>query len=275
LSPARSRASTIAATAVFTAFVAAATTAFVIYIPATRGYFNIGEVMVYIAALLMGPYIGAFAGGVGSAISDAILAPAFAPGTLIIKGTEGFLVGYLTKKGAYTLTQGTWKLVTVGMGGLLGLLIGFVGVTSLSGPQQLYIGISNGSNPWSIGPFVIPANATIGPQYSASFDVPSILWVLIGIAAFALVVAGGLRLEPTVGWTILSILIGGSAMVTGYFLYESIALGLGFVTASVEVPINAGQVLVGLLVSVPVVRSIRRATRGRSLSAAPLTQAEA
>ena len=249
--------------------------AFVIYIPATRGYFNIGEVMVYIAALLMGPYIGAFAGGVGSAISDAILAPAFAPGTLIIKGTEGFLVGYLTKKGASTLTQQTWKSITVGIGALLALLIGWVGVNSLSGPQQLYLGFSNGPNPLGIGPFVIPANATIGPQLTASLDVPSLLWVLLGIAAFALVVAGGLRLEPTVGWTILSILVGGTAMVTGYFLYESIALSLGFVTASVEVPINVGQVLVGLLVSVPVVRSIRRATRGRALSAAPLTQAEA
>jgi uncharacterized membrane protein len=269
--PARARASTLAATAVFTAFVAAATMAFVIYIPATRGYFNLGEVMVYIVALLMGPYIGAFAGGVGSAISDAILAPAFAPGTLIIKGTEGFLVGYLTKKGASNLTKETWKLVTVGIGALLGLLIGWVGVSSLSGPQQLYIGISNGPNPLGIGPIVIPANATIGPQYYASFDVPSVIWVLIGVAAFALLVFGGLRLEPTVGWTILSILIGGTAMVTGYFLYESIALNLGFVTASVEVPINLGQVLVGLIVSVPVVRSIRRATKGRALSAAPLT----
>jgi hypothetical protein len=46
----------------------------------------------------------------------------------------------------------------------------------------------------------------------------------------------------------------------GYFLFESLVLRLGFVTASVEVPINIGQVLVGLLVSLPVVRSIRRVT---------------
>src|SRR5713226_5050817 len=99
------RTKTVAATAVFTAFVAAATMAFVIYIPATKGYFNIGEVMVYIVAMLMGPYVGAFAGGVGSAISDAILAPVYAPGTLVIKGIEGFVVGYLTSRTPAALSR--------------------------------------------------------------------------------------------------------------------------------------------------------------------------
>ena len=259
----------VAATAVFTAFVAVTTMAFTIFIPATKGYFDFGEIMVYIVAMLMGPYVGAFAGGVGSAISDSILAPQYAPGTLVIKGTEGFLVGYLTSKGAATLTPRTWKVASVGIAGVLAALVGWIGTSSLSGPQQLYLGLSNGPSALGFGPFIIPANATIGPQYSASFVVPSALWILVSIAVFALVVAGGLRLEPLVGWTVLSVLIGGAAMVTGYFLYESIALQLGFVTASVEVPINAGQVLVGLMVSIPVVRSIRRATKGRALSAKP------
>ena len=60
--------------------------------------------------------------------------------------------------------------------------------------------------------------------------------------------------------------IGGAAMVVGYFLYESVALQLGYVTASVEVPINVGQVLVGLIVSIPVVRSIQKVTGGHRIS---------
>jgi uncharacterized membrane protein len=266
------RASVIAATAVFTAFVAVTTMAFTIYIPATKGYFNFGEIMVYIVAMLMGPYVGAFAGGVGSAISDSILAPAFAPGTLVIKGTEGFLVGFLTSRGAATLTRQTWKLISIGIGALLALLVSWIGISFLSGPQQLYFGLSNGPNPLGFGPFVIPANATVGPQYSASFVFPSFLWILIAVAVFALVVAGGLRLDPMVGWTILSFLIGGAAMVAGYFIYESFALQEGFVTASIEVPINIGQVLVGLMVSIAVLRSIRRATKGRALLAAPKSE---
>jgi len=76
--------------------------------------------------------------------------------------------------------------------------------------------------------------------------------------AFALVTLAVVRLDEKVGWTILSILVGGAAMVSGYFLYESIVLQLGFITASYEVPFNVGQVLVGLIVSIPVVRSYRR-----------------
>jgi uncharacterized membrane protein len=65
-------------------------------IPATSGYFNIGETTVYIAALIFGPLVGAFAGGVGSALSDAFLGfGLFVPGTFFIKGGEGLIVGFL------------------------------------------------------------------------------------------------------------------------------------------------------------------------------------
>src|SRR3989442_4275305 len=54
--------------------------------------------MIFTFAWTFGPRIGAFAGGVGSAISDASIPSPFAPFTLVIKGTEGFLAGYLAKK---------------------------------------------------------------------------------------------------------------------------------------------------------------------------------
>jgi uncharacterized membrane protein len=68
-------------------------------IPATSGYFNIGETTIYIAALVFGPLVGAIAGGIGSALSDIYLGYAvFAPGTLFIKGGEGLIVGFLNMK---------------------------------------------------------------------------------------------------------------------------------------------------------------------------------
>ena len=68
-------------------------------IPATSGYFNIGETTIYIAALVFGPLVGALAGGIGSALSDIFLGFAlFAPGTLFIKGGEGLIVGFLNMK---------------------------------------------------------------------------------------------------------------------------------------------------------------------------------
>ncbi len=63
-------------------------------IPATRGYLNFGEIMVFVSALLFGRFVGGIAGGVGSSLADIITGYAYyAPYTLIIKGVEGFLAG--------------------------------------------------------------------------------------------------------------------------------------------------------------------------------------
>jgi uncharacterized membrane protein len=62
-------------------------------VPATTGYLNFGDIMIFVSGLLFGGAIGCFAGGVGSAIADIIGFPAFAPYTLVIKGLEGFLAG--------------------------------------------------------------------------------------------------------------------------------------------------------------------------------------
>jgi uncharacterized membrane protein len=87
----------IAAGAIFAALVAAVTLTIAIPIPATSGYFNFGETLIYVAALLFGPIVGLIAGA-GASIADMLVAPQFAPGTLAIKAIEGFLVGYLTKQ---------------------------------------------------------------------------------------------------------------------------------------------------------------------------------
>jgi len=62
------------------------------------GYFNLGDVMIFISALTFGPLVGGLAGGIGSAIADIIGFPLFAVPTLIIKGLEGFIAGSLTNK---------------------------------------------------------------------------------------------------------------------------------------------------------------------------------
>jgi uncharacterized membrane protein len=84
----------VALTAIMTAATAAVTMVISIPFPPTRGYFNLGDAMVMLAGLLFGARLGGVAGGVGSALSDILLGYGyFAPLTLFIKGTEGFLTG--------------------------------------------------------------------------------------------------------------------------------------------------------------------------------------
>ncbi len=69
-------------------------------VPGFRLYFNLGEGVLYAVALILGPRFGAAAGGIGAALGDLILGyPLWAPLSLVIKGTEGWLVGRLARRG--------------------------------------------------------------------------------------------------------------------------------------------------------------------------------
>lgn len=125
------------------------------------GYFNVGDVMVFVSALVFGSFVGAFAGGVGSAISDMIGFPAFVLPTLIIKGIEGLIAGLVTDR--RSIFRDT-----------------------------------------------------------------------------------------------LAVLIGGTAMVSGYFFAEAYPLGWGIAGALTEVPGNILQIVVGGILGIPISHIIRR-----------------
>jgi uncharacterized membrane protein len=80
----------------FCALVVVATIVIRLPIPATGGYFNLGDTIIFIASVLLGPVFAMIAGGVGSALADVIGGFAqYAPWTLVIKGIEGLVAGLL------------------------------------------------------------------------------------------------------------------------------------------------------------------------------------
>ncbi len=79
--------------------------------------FNFGDIMIFIAAWTFGPRIGGFSGGVGSALSDALTGGVYAPFTLVIKGTEGFLAGHLLQRGSRHAMMTSWVLASLAMVG--------------------------------------------------------------------------------------------------------------------------------------------------------------
>ena len=62
-------------------------------------YYNLGEVAIYTLALVFGKKIGFLVGGIGSALADLIIAPIWAPITLVVKGLEGWVVGNISEEG--------------------------------------------------------------------------------------------------------------------------------------------------------------------------------
>jgi uncharacterized membrane protein len=99
--------------AILTALTTVATIVLVIPFPTTSGYFNLGDVLVMISGLLLGPIGGFFAGGVGSAIADLIVAPAYAPITLIVKGLEGMVVGLIGSRTRRESKLSPWDILAV------------------------------------------------------------------------------------------------------------------------------------------------------------------
>lgn len=68
----------------------------VIHIPTvgTNGYVNLGDMVVFIAALIMGKKGGLIVGGIGSAMADLLLGYThYVPITLVVKGLEGYIAG--------------------------------------------------------------------------------------------------------------------------------------------------------------------------------------
>jgi len=156
---------------VMSAVVCVATYLIRIPIPATEGYFNVGDAMVFTSALLFGPVVGFFCGGIGSALADLISGYVlFAPITFIVKAVEGLLVGL----------------------------------------------ISNGKD-----------------------------W----------------RRD------IIAVIIGGTEMISGYFLAEAFVLGLTTPVALLEIPLNFLQILIGGVVGIPLSFIARKYLATTSLSA--------
>jgi len=218
--------------AMFTAVVCVATVILKIDIPATHGFFNVGDSMVYVTALLFGPLIGGIAGGLGSSFADLLLgAPWYAPGTLVIKGVEGLIVGYLGHKVRPRIEASTkWEVFSSFLGVSLGAIVCYLGLT-------YYIGI--------FGNFVIEKS----------------FWVVVATVLGIFIAYFGINGRSMVNWQIVSIICGGIAMIIGYYLYETLLLPLIVppewkIIAIVEVPFNIGQALIGLIIAMPIVKTV-------------------
>ncbi len=232
---------TIIEVIVFIVAVYVATIALQIYQPATGGYFNLGEAVIYIAAFLTSPLVAGLAGGIGASLADLSTGYGiFAPATLVIKFTEGYVAGYLVRKAKIGRGKGAAALVGVSYAVLL-LAFSF---------------------------FYWAGKAYLGPEKWLKFKfesplvrIPIGIWITIAIILSILIYYSIVR--NVHGGEAAAVLLSGLIMVTGYFLYEYFVsnplTGRPSAAAFIEVPVNVGQAVIGAAIAIPTAAWLRRA----------------
>ncbi len=88
--------------------------------PIAQGYFNIGDSVIMIAAILLGRSSGLAAGALGSALADLLGGYVlFAPFTFIVKGIEGYIVGVIANKKGEVMPSVIRRIIALIVGAIV------------------------------------------------------------------------------------------------------------------------------------------------------------
>ncbi|MFW9843014.1 MAG: ECF transporter S component [Candidatus Thorarchaeota archaeon] len=123
----------IALLAIMTALATITTLVLTVPYPVTNGYFNLGDTIVMLGGFILGPIGGFIVGGFGSALADMIVAPIYAPITLVVKGFEGMAVGYFSSKTLKSIRLSKSDFIVVLVGSVIMLVGYFIGEILLWG----------------------------------------------------------------------------------------------------------------------------------------------
>jgi len=105
----------------------------VIQIPTAGGYIHLGDSIVYLCGILLGPFLGGAAAAVGSMLADVLSGYAnYAVPTFLIKGLDAMVVGFIymhVLKNAETVTSKAIRYVVAFIPGGL-IMVGGYAITS-------------------------------------------------------------------------------------------------------------------------------------------------
>jgi len=228
-------------TGLMTAFVFVLTFVFHIPVPYTSGYIHLGDSMIYLSVIILGPFFGAFASGVGSMLADLLAGYAhYAVPTLIIKSIMAIIMGLLlscrTKKATVASilsSLAAWIAFSVGSIIYLNSKITSIGkenlVRSLAGTDADLETIQKTSGIIDNFPVYLIAGLAV-------------LIILLSVLSYFISKRGGNKIFDIKA--ILGMSSAGMCMVIGYFIAESFIYSP--VAALMSIPMNMIQFFAGV-----------------------------
>jgi uncharacterized membrane protein len=83
----------------------------------TRGYYNLGDVVIAFCAITLGPLTALISGGIGTALADLLGGyPQWAPVSLVVHGLEGLVIGLI-------VSARRDNILIQAIGGIAGILL--------------------------------------------------------------------------------------------------------------------------------------------------------
>ncbi|HOK43089.1 MAG TPA: ECF transporter S component [Thermoclostridium caenicola] len=241
-------------TGLMTALVLCLTYFIKVPVPYTSGYIHLGDSMIYLSVMILGPYYGAFASGVGSMLADLMGGYVhYAIPTLVIKSLMALCMGFIlnsrSKKGALASVGASMVVWAVFCAGAI---LNLKSSIRASGTGKILEAVLEPG---------ADAEAIAGMESKLS-NLP--LYLILGIAASILVLAvAAWFLSRKSGSdffgvkAIIGMTAAGMCMVMGYFIVESFMYGP--IPATFSIPPNLLQFFGGVLLAGILAPAIRKA----------------
>lgn len=246
-------------TGLMTALVLCLTFFIKIPVPYTSGYIHLGDSMIYLSVLILGPVYGAFASGVGSMLADLLGGYAqYAVPTLIIKSLMALCMGLIMnsrgRKGAFVSVLAS---IILWAGFCAGAIINLQVNIRTHGTGKILEGILDPG-----------ADAETAASMEGKLNSLT-LYIAVGIAVSILVLSAAVwiisrkngndifNMKAIIGMT-----AAGMCMVMGYFIAESLMYGP--IPATFSIPPNLLQFFGGVLMAGILAPGIKKASLIRS-----------
>jgi len=220
----------------------------IIKIPTINGYIHLGDGFIFLSALLLGPFYGAFASGVGSMLSD-ILSPyaQWAIPTLIIKSLMALIMGLVIR-------HRTKKEVFVSAATTVTVWTAFFILIKNALARAISFSVDNLASVLEDSPENVIKTA-MDTQWKLT---AAIIAVIIIIFAIILYMVKKQNVKGIGTGVVLGMLSSGACMVIGYYFAEFILYG-NPISPVFSVPMNLIQLVAGIAITTAIAPALMKA----------------
>lgn len=220
----------------------------IIKIPTVNGYIHLGDGFIFLSVLILGPFYGAFASGVGSMLSDILSQYAqWAIPTLIIKSLMALVMGLIAR-------HRTKKDVLISASTTVAVWLVFFIVIKNALARALVQSVDSLASALEDTPENV-VNTASGVQMNLTVAIAAVVIVMISIILYMTIKQNAKAVGAGVAVGMLS---SGAVMVIGYYIADFILYG-NPISPVFSVPMNLVQFLLGIVITIATAPALLKA----------------